>query len=326
MTNDLFSSNLEIFEVPFPKFFKKVLRSFKDSLKEPITAESLKLARDSENKLGKGLLKLIIHGVSPKLASVVNRNNENYHLRIYTPISKEPMPVIIYYHGGGYVLGSVESSDPICRKMAKDLDAIIVSVDYRLSPEFPFPIALEDSYSAALWVRDNMTKLNGNEKKIYVMGASTGGGLATLVALRNKNRKDFEISGQILIYPWVSGVFKYESFNLFKEGFVLTKKMLEIFRKCYIVNPKDFQNPEFSPIFHNDLSKLPITFLMTASHDPLRDQGNDYAKKLLKAGNIVIYKNYLQTIHGFFTYHGVIPRGKKIYNDIIQTVRKMLYD
>ena len=126
MTNDLFSSSLEIFEVPFPKFFKKVLRSFKDPLKEPITAESLKLARDSENKLGKGLLKLIIHGVSPKLASVVNRNNENYHIRIYTPISKEPMPVIIYYHGGGYVLGSVESSDPICRKMAKDLDIIVL--------------------------------------------------------------------------------------------------------------------------------------------------------------------------------------------------------
>jgi len=326
MTIDLFSTNLELFEVPFPRFFKKILRSFKEPLKEPITAEKLKFARDSENKLGNGLLKLIIHGVSPKLASVVDRNCENYRLRIYTPLSNGILPVIIYYHGGGYVLGSVESSDPICRKMAKDLDAVVVSVDYRLSPEFPFPIALEDSYSAALWVKDNITELNGNAKKIYVMGASTGGGLATLVALRNKNRKDIEISGQILIYPWVSGVFNYESFNLFKEGFVLTKRMLEIFRKCYIVNPKDFQNPEFSPIYNNDLSKLPKTFLMTASHDPLRDQGNDYAIKLLKAGNLVIYKNYLQTIHGFFTYHGVIPRGKKIYNDIIQTVRKMLYD
>jgi len=326
MTIDLFSTNLELFEVPFPRFFKKILRSFKEPLKEPITAEKLKFARDSENKLGNGLLKLIIHGVSPKLASVVDRNCENYRLRIYTPLSNGILPVIIYYHGGGYVLGSVESSDPICRKMAKDLDAVVVSVDYRLSPEFPFPIALEDSYSAALWVKDNITELNGNAKKIYVMGASTGGGLATLVALRNKNRKDIEISGQILIYPWVSGVFNYESFNLFKEGFVLTKRMLEIFRKCYIVNPKDFQNPEFSPIYNNDLSKLPKTFLMTASHDPLRDQGNDYAIKLLKAGNLVIYKNYLQTIHGFFTYHGVIPRGKKIYRDIIQTVRKMLYD
>ena len=284
------------------------------------------MTRDSENRLSNGLLKLIIYGISPKLASVVDRNCENYDLRIYTPLSKGILPVIIYYHGGGYVLGSVESSDPICRKMAKDLDAVVVSVDYRLSPEFPFPTALEDSYSAALWVKDNIIELNGNAKKIYVMGASTGGGLATLVALRNKKHKDFEISGQILIYPWVSGVFNYESFTLFKEGFVLTKKMLEIFRKCYIVNPIDFQNPKFSPIFHNDLSKLPKTFLMTASHDPLRDQGNDYAKKLLKAGNLVIYKNYLQSIHGFFTYHGVIPRGKKIYRDIIQTVRKMLYD
>ena len=326
MPKKLYSSNLEIFEVPFPKFFKKVLRSFKDPLKEPITPESLKLARDSEKKFSNGLLKLFIHGISPKLASVVDRSFENYCLRIYTPLSTEPLPVIIFYHGGGYVLGSVESSDPICRKLAKDLSSVIVSVDYRLSPEFPFPAALEDSYSAALWVNDHIAELNGNVKNIYVMGASTGGGLATLVALRNKKRKDFEISGQILIYPWVSGVFHYESLDLFKEGFVLSKKMLEIFRKCYIVNPKDIQNPEFSPICDPDLSKLPETFLMTASHDPLRDQGNSYAKKLLKAGNRVIYKNYLQTIHGFFTYHGVIPRGKKIYRDIIQTVRKMLYD
>ncbi len=326
MPKNLYSSSLELFEVSFPKFFKKVLRFFKDPLKEPISPESLMLARDSEKKLSKGLLKLIIHGYTPKLGSVVDRYCENYRLRIYTPLSPEPFPVIIFYHGGGYVLGSVESSDPLCRKLAKDLDAVIVSVDYRLSPEFPFPTALEDSYSAALWVNDHITELNGNAKKIYVMGASTGGGLATLVTLRNKKRKDFEISGQILIYPWVSGVFNYESFDLFKEGFVLSKKMLEIFRKCYIVNPKDFQNPEFSPIYDKDLSELPKTFLMTASHDPLRDQGNGYAKKLLKAGNRVIYKNYLQTIHGFFTYYGIIPRGKKIYRDIIQTVRKMLYD
>jgi len=326
MPKKLYSSNLEIFEVPFPKFFKKVLRSFKDPLKEPITQESLKSARDSEKKLSNGLLKLLIHGVSPKLASVEDRFSENFRLRIYTPLSTEPLPVIIFYHGGGYVLGSVESSDPICRKLAKDLSSVIVSVDYRLSPEFPFPTALEDSYSAALWVNEHIRELNGHAKNIYVMGASTGGGLAALVALRNKKRKDFEISGQILIYPWVSGVFNYESFNLFKEGFVLSKKMLEIFRKCYIVNPKDFQNPEFSPIFDKDLSKLPKTFLMTASHDPLRDQGNSYAKKLLKAGNQVIYKNYLQTVHGFFTYYGIIPRGKKIYRDIIQTVRKMLYN
>ncbi len=326
MKMKLYSSDLEISEVGFPKFFKKVLSSFKDPLKEPITPESLILARDSEKKLSNGLLKLLIHGVSPKLAGIVDRSNEKYSLRIYTPLSKEPSPVIIFYHGGGYVLGSIESSDPICRKLAKDLDAVIVSVDYRLSPEFPFPTALEDSYSAALWVKDNIAELNGDAKKIYVMGASTGGGLATLVTLRNKKRKDFEILGQILIYPWVSGIFNYESFDLFKEGFVLSKKMLKIFRKCYIVNPKDFQNPEFSPIFETDLSKLPKTFLMTASHDPLRDQGNNYAKKLLEAGNQVIYKNYLQTVHGFFTYHGIIPRGKKIYRDIIQTVRKMLYN
>jgi acetyl esterase len=326
MKMKLYSSDLELFEVPFPKFFKKVLRSLKHPLEEPITHENLMLARDSEKKLSKGLLELIIHGVSPKLASVIDRYCENYRLRIYTPLSTETLPVIIFYHGGGYVLGSVESSDPICRKLAKDLDAVIVSVDYRLSPEFPFPTALEDSYSAALWVNDHITELNGNVKKIYVMGDSAGGGLATLVALRNKKHNDFEISGQILIYPWISGVFNYDSFNQFKEGFVLTKKLLEIFRKCYIVNPKDFQNPEFSPIYYTDLSNLPETFLVTASHDPLRDQGNDYAKKLLKAGNRVIYKNYLKTIHGFFTFYGIIPRGKKIYRDIIQTVRKMLYD
>nr|WP_147664590.1 alpha/beta hydrolase [Candidatus Prometheoarchaeum syntrophicum]QEE17702.1 acetyl esterase [Candidatus Prometheoarchaeum syntrophicum] len=326
MPQKLYSSDLEIFEVPFPKFFKKILHFFEDPLKEPITQESLRIARDLEKQINKGLIKFLIHGFSPKLARVVDINLKNFNLRIYTPISNEPLPVIIYYHGGGYVMGSIENSDVLCRKFAKDLNAVIVSVAYRLSPEFPFPIALEDSYSAAIWVNKHISELSENSKKIYVMGDSAGGGLATLVALKNKCQKDFEISGQILIYPWVSGEFNYPSSDLFKEGYVLSKKMLKVFRKCYITNPKDSQNPDFSPIYNSDLSKLPKTILFTASHDPLRDQGNAYAKKLLKAGNQVIYKNYLQTVHGFLTIYGFIPRGKKIYRDFIQTLRKMLYD
>ncbi len=326
MPEKLYSSSLDIYEVPFPKFFKKILQFFKDPLQEPITPESLTVARNLEKQINKGLIKFLIHGISPKLSSVVDINLKNYNLRIYTPISKEPLPVIIYYHGGGYVMGSIENSDVLCRKIANDLNAVIVSVNYRLSPEFPFPTALEDSYTAALWVNEHISELSENSKKIYVMGDSAGGGLATLVALRNKKHKDFDISGQILIYPWVSGEFNFPSSDLFKEGYVLSKKMLEVFRKCYINNPKDSQNPEFSPIYNSDLSKLPKTILITASHDPLRDQGNSYAKKLLKAGNQVIYKNYLQTVHGFLTINGFIPRGKKIYRDFIQTVRKMLYD
>jgi len=224
MAKKLYSSDLEIFEVPFPKFFKRILHFFEDPLKEPITNESLMIARDLEKQINKGLIKFLIHGISPKLASVVDINLKNYNLRIYTPLSKEPLPVIIYYHGGGYVMGSIDNSDVLCRKIANDLNAVIVSVGYRLSPEFPFPTALEDSYTAALWVNEHISELSENSKKMYVMGDSAGGGLATLVALRNKKHKDFDISGQILIYPWVSGEFYYPSSDLFKEGYVLSKK------------------------------------------------------------------------------------------------------
>ena len=322
----LYSSDLEISEVKFPKLLKFILHFYNDPINEPITKEKLKKARNSEKKIGKGIFKFLIYGFSPKLSKVEDIKFETYNLRIYRPKSNGSLPVIIFYHGGGYVLGSIESYDPICRRLAKDLNTLIISVNYRLSPEFPFPVALNDSYSAILWVKDHLFDLDADVDKIFVMGDSTGGGLATLVALRNKKRNDFALKGQILIYPWVSGNFNYKSFEYFKEGYGLSKKLMNVFRKCYICNSNDFNNPEFSPIDNKDLSKLPETFIVTASHDVLRDQGILYTKKLIEAGNRVIYKNYLQTIHGFFTYYKVLPRGKKMYHDIINTLRKMLND
>jgi acetyl esterase len=329
MSSQVYSSELDLFEVNFPILHKMILERMKPALHRPVTLEQATQARIDELYLNRGLMKLLIYGLIPKLKKIEDRIIPNHDfpipIRLYTPIEAYNLPTIIYYHGGGYVTGSIALYDSFCRKIAKELKSVVISVDYRLAPQFRFPTALEDCYTATKWITDHITEFHGNPKKVYVMGDSAGGGLATLVSIRNRDRNDFHIAGQILIYPWVDGEYKDRSFDLFAKGYMLTRDLMEIFIECYITDHIPRNHPEISPINVVSLKNLPPTFLLTASHDPLRDQGNRYARRLRESGNQLVYKNYLGVFHGFIFSYGIVPRGKKIFRDFIDTIKNSIF-
>jgi acetyl esterase len=277
--------------------------------------------------LTKGLVKWLVYGSTPREVTIedttVHEGDTIIPIRIYRPskIQELNLPLCIFYHGGGYVLGSVALYDPFCRKISQDLHCIIISVEYRCAPEFPFPTAIEDSYSATRWVANHLQQFQANPQKFYVMGDSAGGGIAAVVAFRNRDRQDFQLSGQILFYPWVDANNSQPSFTLFREGYGLTQDLMEIFTECYVPDPNSRENPEVSPLKAKSFEGLPATVLITESHDVLRDQGNQYAQKLHSSGVPLMYKNYYPTIHGFLSIHGILPNGKAMYRDVISTIK-----
>ncbi|MHA1612190.1 MAG: alpha/beta hydrolase [Promethearchaeota archaeon] len=246
-------------------------------------------------------------------------------MRVYTPCERKTFPGIIFFHGGGYVIGSLTSYDKLCRKMSRDLEAIIISVDYRLAPEFKFPDAPNDGWTAVQWTFAQHQMLGVNLSNIIVMGDSAGGGIAAVVASKSRDVATISLAGQILVYPWLDGnLDNYPSMHKFQKNYVLSYKDMEYFRDAFKSKQEDLNHPDFSPILLNDFTNLPPTFLITASHDPLRDQGYAFAEKLHNAGNQLVFKNYQPTMHGFLSAHKTIPLGKQMYADIIDTVKNMI--
>ncbi|EAD9429608.1 alpha/beta hydrolase [Listeria monocytogenes] len=228
-------------------------------------------------------------------------------IRIYTPQEDGPFEIIVYYHGGGFVLGGLQTHDAIARKLVQTTGARVVTVDYRLAPENPFPAAVEDAYAALLWVQNHRTSLRAKSSDIIVAGDSVGGNLATVVTQIAKSKGKPNITAQILLYP-ATDIFSrdasvlYPSMDEFAEGYVLTKESLDKFFKLYIANASDRKyDPLVAPIRSKDLVGLPKTFIATAEFDPLRDQGEAYAKKLKDAGVEVFAKRFEKVPHGFMT-------------------------
>ncbi|EAG7401982.1 alpha/beta hydrolase, partial [Listeria monocytogenes] len=228
-------------------------------------------------------------------------------IRIYTPKEDGPFEIIVYYHGGGFVLGGLQTHDAIARKLVQTTGARVVTVDYRLAPENPFPAAVEDAYAALLWVQNHRTSLRAKSSDIIVAGDSVGGNLATVVTQIAKSKGKPNITAQILLYP-ATDIFSrdasvlYPSMDEFAEGYVLTKESLDKFFKLYIANASDRKyDPLVAPIRSKDLVGLPKTFIATAEFDPLRDQGEAYAKKLKDAGVEVFAKRFEKVPHGFMT-------------------------
>ncbi|MHC5251186.1 alpha/beta hydrolase [Listeria kieliensis] len=226
-------------------------------------------------------------------------------LRIYTPKEEGPYDIILYFHGGGFVTGGLQSHDGIARKLVQTTGARVVAVDYRLAPENPFPAAIEDAYAALLWAQSHKTSLRNKGTSLIVAGDSTGGNIAAVIAQMAKAKNGPEISKQILLYP-TTDIFSrdasvlYPSMDQFAEGYVLTKESLDKYFKLYLKNASDRKyDPLVAPIRSKDLSGLPKAFIITAEFDPLRDQGEAYAKKLKDASVPVFAKRLDDTLHGF---------------------------
>lgn len=229
-------------------------------------------------------------------------------IRIYDPAGEpddgetEPQPPICYFHGGGWVLGDLESADPTCRKLATETGYPVVSVEYRLAPEHPFPAGLEDCYAALEWVAENAAEFGGDPDRIVLTGDSAGGNLAAGTCLLTNYRDGPDVAYQVLVYPVTGDATETAAYEENGADYVLTTEESEWFRDHYFERETDAVNILAAPRLANDrlLSELPPATVLTAGFDPLRDDGAAYADRLEDAGVPVSYRNYSGMIHGFF--------------------------
>ena len=222
-------------------------------------------------------------------------------IRVYASGEGVGRVALVYLHGGGFVLGNLETHDAVCRALAKESGAVVVAVDYRLAPEHRFPAGLEDAYAATLWVVGNAERLGIDAGRVVVSGDSAGATLATVIAMRCRDRGGPVLAGQLLVYP-VTDVSSFEtgSYRECAQGYALTKATMEWFGEQYVGSREEARDPEASPLLAKDLSGLPRTLVMTAEFDPLRDEGESFAERLTEAGVDVRLSRYAGMIHGFF--------------------------
>jgi len=218
--------------------------------------------------------------------------------RAYVPVADGTPPVVVYYHGGGWVLGDIDSHDGTCRALANASGAAVVSVDYRLAPEHPFPAAIEDAWAALEWVAANAAELGGDPARLAVAGDSAGGNLAAVVAIQARNTGAPALRGQLLVYPVTDATMSHPSIEENASGYFLTKADMEWFFGHYAPErPADWR---LSPLAAPDLSGLAPALVLTAEYDPLRDEGESYARRLGDAGVPVELIRKDGLIHGFF--------------------------
>jgi acetyl esterase len=221
--------------------------------------------------------------------------------RIYMPYGTGPFPVLVYLHGGGWVIGDLEAYDATCRALTNAAGCLVVAMEYRLAPEHTFPAAPEDCYAATCWVAANATAIGGDPRRIAVGGDSAGGNLAAVVAQMARDRGGPALVYQLLVYPVTDYGYDTTSYRENAEGYLLTKDAMVWFWNHYLRSADDGNNPLASPLRANDLHGLPPAMVLTAEFDPLRDEGEAYAIRLQEAGVPVTLKRYAGTIHGFFS-------------------------
>ncbi len=245
-------------------------------------------------------------------------------IRIYTPAGDGPFPVLVYFHGGGWVLGSIETHDPMCRELTRSVGCVVVSVDYRLAPEHPFPAPLEDCYAAVCWVARHSADINGDAQRIAVGGDSAGGNLAAAVALTARDRGTPPLAYQLLIYPVLDHAFETNSYRENGAGYFLTQEMMVWFWQHYLRDEAYGASPQASPLRAQNLYGLPSTLLLTAEFDPLRDEGEAYAKRLQAAGGEVEYRCYAGMIHGFLRLTSRLETAARAMAETAETLRTAL--
>ena len=230
-------------------------------------------------------------------------------VRIYTPNGEGPFPILVWYHGGGWVVGDLDTADPSARHLCSGAACVVVSVDYRLSPETKFPGPAEDCYSATIWAVENAASLNADPSKLAVGGDSAGGNLAAAISLMAADRNGPDIALQLLVYPVTERNFETTSYIDNAEGYMLSQDGMRWYWDLYLASDADAANPYAAPMQAQSLAGQPPALVITAEFDPLRDEGEAYGKRLQEAGVETTITRYDGMIHGFFAMVGVIDRG-----------------
>jgi acetyl esterase len=248
--------------------------------------------------------------------------------RVYRPLGTDSkvLPVLMWFHGGGFVIGSVHESDSDCRRLAVDAGIVVVSVEYRLAPEHPFPAGPNDCYAATAWVSAHAAELGIDASRLAVGGDSAGGNLATVVALMARERGGPPIAFQLLVYP-VTDLVSMEtpSHHANAAGYYLTRDSMIWFRAAYTPDPSERERGLVSPLHAKDLGGLPPALVITAEFDPLRDEGEIYADKLRAAGVSVTKTRHDGMIHGFFSMNAFLEGGKRAMKEATNALRGALF-
>ena len=245
-------------------------------------------------------------------------------IRIYTPRelkTAEKLPVLMWFHGGGFVIGSLETHDSVCRMLANKAECIVVAVDYRLAPESRFPAAVEDCQAALKWVALHAVEFGGDASCMAVGGDSAGANLATVMAILARDAAHPKLAFQLLVYPCVAPEPETASHHKFREGYMLSRNSITWFYRQYLRNPRDANDFRFAPLLLDDLSGLPPSLIIVAGYDPLRDEGIDYAKRLIEAGNRVRLSNYEGMVHGFYLMGGAVEAARRAVAESAEVMR-----
>jgi acetyl esterase len=243
----------------------------------------------------------------PEVASVTDETvAESIRVRVYRPDAKAPVPTIVYFHGGGFVIGDLDTHEGVCRALCKDVGAVVVSVDYRLAPEHRFPAAVEDALAALTWVVEHVADYGADATRIAVGGDSAGANLAAVCA-QQAHADGVRLAAQLLVYPAVDLLGDYRSRTENADGYFLTYADMRWFAEHYVgMSEEDprtqdlARDPRLSPLLADSLEGLAPAVVVTAEFDPLRDEGNAYARALEKAGVHVEHREMASLIHGFY--------------------------
>jgi acetyl esterase len=242
-------------------------------------------------------------------------------VRVYRPSADAPLPIVVWFHGGGWVTGSLQTHDHLCRLLCVDAGVIVVAVDYRLAPETKFPGAADDCVAAWKWVNEHAVELGGERRRVALGGDSAGGNLAAVVALVAREEGLPLPALQLLVYPVTDHEFDSPSMVDNAEGYFLLTHEMRWFFDQYASAPTDFADWRMSPLRAPDFAGLPAAVVITAEYDPLRDQGEAYAQRLRDAGIPTQAMRADGLFHGFFGMHSFLPAAREAWNTAIGALR-----
>jgi acetyl esterase/lipase len=245
-------------------------------------------------------------------------------MRLYRAATADPsgtLPALVYFHGGGWVIGDPDTHDSLCRHLANAARCVVLSVDYRLAPEYKFPTAVEDCFAAVHWVAEKATGFGVDRERIAVGGDSAGGNLAAVVSLLARDRAAPHLCLQALLYPAVDCSMSYPSHERFAEGYLLTRPAIRWFYEHYLRGPADVADWRASPLQAPDLSGVAPAFVLTAGNDVLCDEGEAYTRRLERSGVPVEHRHFSDQIHGFLTMGKIVRAARPALDEVAAALR-----
>ncbi len=274
---------------------------------------------------------LLTSDMPPKVGNVEDRGIPcpwgTLPLRVYTPAGAGPFPVLVYYHGGGWVTNSIETHDSLCRHITRLSECVVISVEYRRPPEHKFPEPVQDAYTAMQWAFNNAYSLNSDPNRLAVGGDSSGGNMAAVVCLLSRDRGGPDIKHQLLIYPvldyYLPGT---ETYKLFGAGYILDRDLLIWCWNHYLKSNEDINNPYICPLRAASFANLPPAFIITAEYDPLREEGEHFAQKLAQSGVKVRLSRYKGMVHGFVLHWRMYDKAMVCLEEIGSTLKENLIE